>query len=324
MLVIGLVVAVGVGSALASKAVSNSGAEDVYMEPASAVGTHPFTTAALEPAEQNAAPPDTTVPPEGDGPTTTALYGGSGSQRRCDPAALIAFLETHPDKTAAWVGALDADPTLRWSANDGIIRTKLTVADIRTYITDELTPTFLRVDTRVTNHGYFNGHATPHQSILQAGTAVLVDRQGVPRARCACGNPLIPPHRVRHPHYKGPCWPGCRQGPQCAGGGCGDTTTTEESTTTSEAITTTSQPEESTTTTRICVSTNAGGCGPLPTTHQQSHKELPPPPPPVAPPPPPPAAPPPPSTTRPTRPPTTTTTPQRPTTTTEYCYNKCD
>jgi hypothetical protein len=38
----------------------------------------------------------------------------------------------------------------------------------------------LQRDTRVTNHGFRNGRATPTQSILQAGTAVLVDEYGVP------------------------------------------------------------------------------------------------------------------------------------------------
>ena len=73
----------------------------------------------------------------------------------------------------------------------------------------KLTPVTLTRDTRVTNHGYRNGRPTPRQSVLQAGSAVLVDRYGVPRARCGCGNPLIPPARVRvRPTYVGPPWPG--------------------------------------------------------------------------------------------------------------------
>jgi hypothetical protein len=56
-----------------------------------------------------------------------------------------------------------------------------------------LTPVLLRADTRVTNHGYRDGVATPRQSVLQAGTAVLVDGFGVPRVRCSCGNPLTEP-----------------------------------------------------------------------------------------------------------------------------------
>ncbi|MCB1017655.1 MAG: hypothetical protein KDB10_21390, partial [Acidimicrobiales bacterium] len=63
--------------------------------------------------------------------------------------------------------------------------------------------------TRVTNHGFRDGRATTIQTVLQAGTAVLVDRQGVPRARCACGNPLTPPTAVSsRPTFRGPRWTG--------------------------------------------------------------------------------------------------------------------
>ena len=188
-----------------------------------------------------------------EGPTTTALFGGSGDQKVCDPEALIAFLMANPDKAAAWVAALNTDPTLEWSGG-----TTLTVADIPVYVR-ELTPTFLIADTRVTNHGYKNGKATPRQSLLQAGTAVLVDKNDIPRVRCACGNPLIPPHKVDNPHYEGECWPGCHDGPGCSPPGCSATTTTEPPTTTTEPSTTTT-----------CVQTpGAAGCGPPRTTTTQ-------------------------------------------------------
>jgi hypothetical protein len=48
----------------------------------------------------------------------------------------------------------------------------------------------------VTNHGFADGTATPRQSVLQAGTSVMVDRYGVPRVRCSCGNPLTEPAPV--------------------------------------------------------------------------------------------------------------------------------
>lgn len=44
----------------------------------------------------------------------------------------------------------------------------------------------------MTNHSLRNGVAAPFQAILQAGTAVLVDRYGTPVVRCFCGNPLKP------------------------------------------------------------------------------------------------------------------------------------
>ena len=67
----------------------------------------------------------------------------------------------------------------------------------------------LRFDTRVTNHGFNDGEATPFQSLLEAGTAVLVDNTGVPRVKCNCGNPLAEPkglggrQRVRGPRPRG-------------------------------------------------------------------------------------------------------------------------
>ena len=51
----------------------------------------------------------------------------------------------------------------------------------------------LRFDTRVTNHGFVDGGANAFQSILESGTAVLVDDEGVPRVKCNCGNPLTEP-----------------------------------------------------------------------------------------------------------------------------------
>ncbi|MGW5496312.1 DUF6777 domain-containing protein [Streptomyces olivaceoviridis] len=60
-----------------------------------------------------------------------------------------------------------------------------------------LTPVVLGGDTRVTNHAYRDGRAARYQAVLQAGTAVLVDDRGLPRVRCACGNPLKPPAPTR-------------------------------------------------------------------------------------------------------------------------------
>lgn len=45
--------------------------------------------------------------------------------------------------------------------------------------------------------------------MLQTGTAVLVDNHGVPRVRCACGNPLTPPVEVQgNARLTGPRWTG--------------------------------------------------------------------------------------------------------------------
>ncbi|WP_448640458.1 DUF6777 domain-containing protein [Geodermatophilus sp. URMC 63] len=117
------------------------------------------------------------------------LYGGGGEEV-CDAAGMVAFLAEHPDRGAAWAGVEDV-PT----------------EEIDDYLAT-LTPVVLRFDTAVTNHGFADGRATPFQSVLQAGTAVLVDDAGVPQVRCVCGNPLGPPAARPSPEYRGDPWPG--------------------------------------------------------------------------------------------------------------------
>lgn len=123
--------------------------------------------------------------------STPALYGGSQNNASCDPERLIQFLQVNPSKARAFAGVLG-----------------IASVDIPAYVRG-LTPVLLTRDTRVTNHGYYNGRATPRQAILQAGTAVLVDGDGIPRVKCGCGNPLAPPIPTSVPPvYTGPQWPG--------------------------------------------------------------------------------------------------------------------
>jgi hypothetical protein len=134
---------------------------------------------------------------------TPALYGGSKSKVISDKEQELAFLEQNPQKAAAFCEALNSDPTLRWSGGNQVSPDQL-----RAYFA-ELTPVMLTRDIRVTNYGYRNGHPTPRQSVLQAGQLILIDRYGVPRKRCECGNPLTPPiPSSRPPIYTGPRWPG--------------------------------------------------------------------------------------------------------------------
>jgi hypothetical protein len=174
---------------------------EIFLETAAAPGPEPFTEA-VDPA----APASSVVPtPSGPGlaaPVGVAPmsgtapspgsppYGGSGDDRVCDREQLISFLTTQPERAAAWAGVLG-----------------VAVADIEAYVRS-LTPTVLLYDTRVTNHGFDGTRATPRQSVLQAGTAVLVDANGDPVARCRCGNPLLPPQPVRTPAIVGAPWPG--------------------------------------------------------------------------------------------------------------------
>ncbi len=96
----------------------------------------------------------------------------------CRPEELIAFLDSEPRIAAAWADAAG-------------VEAEEIAATIRSY-----TSMVLTVDTRVTNHAYRGGVARGFQATLEAGTAVLVDDAGVPRVRCACGNPLAPAQPV--------------------------------------------------------------------------------------------------------------------------------
>lgn len=106
-----------------------------------------------------------------------AVYGGSRDTQVCDVDTLVAFLTdpANDAKASAWAGALGIE-----------------TSEIESYI-GGLTSVRLRWDTRVTNHGFRNGEANGFQSLLQAGTAVMVDDTGVPRVKCNCGNPLGEP-----------------------------------------------------------------------------------------------------------------------------------
>jgi hypothetical protein len=119
------------------------------------------------------------------------LYGGTEILDTCDKEALIGFMQENIDKAAAWAGVQGIE-----------------VDDIPEFIRD-LTDVILQVDTRVTNHGFRNGNANPINSVLQAGTAVLVDAFGVPRVRCFCGNPLQPAFELAvNVTVRGTPWPG--------------------------------------------------------------------------------------------------------------------
>jgi hypothetical protein len=187
---------------------------DILLEPSGTAGPESFT------GEVNVVPGPTTTfslparTSTTQSPTTLApgqvaawsggtpgLYGGSRNKAKCDKELQLRFLEQNPIKAAAFCSALNSDPTLRWSGGNKVMPLQL-----RDYFA-ELTPMVLTRDTRVTNHGFRNGLPTPRQSVLQAGQGVLVDRYGVPRVRCECGNPLNPPQPVKTtPNYTGPRW----------------------------------------------------------------------------------------------------------------------
>ncbi|MFF8945689.1 DUF6777 domain-containing protein [Streptomyces sp. NPDC014864] len=107
--------------------------------------------------------------------STPGLYGGTPRVAACDVRRQISHLTADGAKAGAFAEVLGVAP----KSLPGYLR--------------GLTPVLLRADTRVTDHGFRDGRATTRQSVLQSGTAVLVDDHGVPRLRCVCGNPLEPP-----------------------------------------------------------------------------------------------------------------------------------
>lgn len=174
-------------------------AGEVFTEPIDSLGDEPFVDAPPPPLsdEQVAAiaelpdqPADETDDVETFEGGTPGLYGGTRDDGRCDAEALVAFLEANPAEARAWAGVLGIE-----------------VGGISDYV-GTLTPTLLRSDTRVTNHGFRDGEATSLQSVLQAGTAVFVDATGAPVVKCSCGNPLTRPSARTSPTYTGPTWDG--------------------------------------------------------------------------------------------------------------------
>ena len=125
-------------------------------------------------------------------------YGGTGSDLVCDRELLIKSLRARPERLRAWAR---------------VVRIAPDYATVARYIR-KLRPVTLTRDTRVTNHSFVGGRASGYQAILQAGTAVLVDEDGVPRARCRCGNPLLEPIFIPEATCYG-CPPNYHPPPEC-------------------------------------------------------------------------------------------------------------
>ncbi|WP_308363411.1 DUF6777 domain-containing protein [Streptomyces sp. ISL-86] len=187
---------------------------EVFLQPVSQTGPDPFTeSVALKeaplpdrptPSGTSKAPPTTAAPTTAvptTAPTTgmtatrsisgaaPGVYGGTKDSASCDVEKQIRLLSGQSVKNAAFASTLGIQP----AAVPGYLRS--------------LTPVQLGMDTRVTNHGYRDGKASSYQAVLQAGTAVLVDDRGVPRVRCACGNPLGSPVALKeNPKRYGQPW----------------------------------------------------------------------------------------------------------------------
>ncbi|MEV0775367.1 DUF6777 domain-containing protein [Streptomyces sp. NPDC050433] len=210
----------GVGAdARAARAAQEAASAKVTLQPLAATGPAPFTEstaapvldAAPSPAPSPSEPgaPSEPAPSEkpGDpsGPTTgpqtlrsisgatAGLYGGRKSLTSCDVEAQVRLLTDDRAKATAFARGAGIRP-----------------ASVPTFLRG-LTPAVLRADVRVTNHGYRNAAPSAFQAVLQSGTAVLVDDRGLPRVRCACGNPLRPAvARRADAVHQGKPWSGYR------------------------------------------------------------------------------------------------------------------
>ncbi|MFI9155104.1 DUF6777 domain-containing protein [Streptomyces sp. NPDC053367] len=171
--------------------------EEVLPQPVAAQGPDPFTgstdTSGAPPRERASQPAEPASEPRTVSGATPGLYGGTEKAGSCDVPRQIAYLTADPARARAFAGVQGIAPQA-----------------VPDYLRG-LTPVVLRADTRVTNHGYRDGRAAGFQSVLQSGTAVLVDTRGVPRVRCACGNPLLPPTSAEPAQVtEGGVWSGYR------------------------------------------------------------------------------------------------------------------
>lgn len=200
---VAIAVAMLVAGALASCGGSSSktatgvkGGREVTAEPVSTAGANPFTPAVGKDST-GVKPPRAAASKTSGLPAFKAdlpgLYGGTRNYATCDASKLVTFLEQNPAKATAWARTLG-----------------LTTSRVRRYVSG-LTPVTLRTDTRVTNHGFVNGQANPIQSVLEAGTAVFVNKYGEPVVKCYCGNPLTAYIPYDSPTYVGPRWSGFSQ-----------------------------------------------------------------------------------------------------------------
>jgi hypothetical protein len=207
-------------------------AGEIYLAPASAVGANPFTAsvmvgqvstppdtatpapaeappppvadaqppAAPLPADQQAPPPPAPPPPPAAetppvaaatvdtapptaittvGGSVPQLYGGTVGSGACDSQRLADLLAAAPDVAADWAFAQGIDAAVVPDFIQG------------------LAPVLLLDDARVTDWRRVDGRAAARQTVLEEGTAVLVDRFGTPRVRCRSGDPLALPEVVR-------------------------------------------------------------------------------------------------------------------------------
>jgi hypothetical protein len=128
------------------------------------------------------------VPIDGD---EGGLFGGRRNEVACDKDEIAGQLSDDDDKASAFAGVQDIDAD-----------------DIGDFV-DDLTAVQLRTDVRVADHGFVESKAERFEAVLERGTAVLVDDEGIPRVRCASGSPLATASSTgTDEKFRGVEWPG--------------------------------------------------------------------------------------------------------------------
>ena len=193
LLVSGLGLAV---SGFRGRSPATAAAGEIFLTPADSPGPNTFTPSVAAPPPPVTVAEAVTAPQPSSGGLIRAaggapgLYGGVRDAPSCATERLVAALSSDVSRARPWAGVFGLGP-----------------GDIAAFV-GSLTPVVTRVDTRVTDFGLRAGRAVASPAILQAGTAVLVDGGGVPRVRCASGNPLGAPQPVATtPRYRGTPWP---------------------------------------------------------------------------------------------------------------------
>ncbi|MFJ6054032.1 DUF6777 domain-containing protein [Streptomyces sp. NPDC092307] len=186
--------AVACGSPEEPKGAPGAESQEVYLQPVASAGPDPFTPSSATAESAPVQPPLPNATGQGIrtvNAATPGLYGGTQRLGSCDVEQQVGFLTGDEAKARAFAEA-----------------TNIQEEKIPEFLRG-LTPVVLRADTRVTNHAFRDGAADGFQSVLQAGTAVLVDEHGMPRVRCGCGNPLAAPRTAKgSPLHKGDPWSG--------------------------------------------------------------------------------------------------------------------
>jgi hypothetical protein len=197
LVVSGVLLVVGIASFFVGRGGSAQAASKVVLQPAFSVPSAPFAPSVATPPPAQLATTATTTPAPRAGAATPTngsspgLYGGTRDVPSCDAPRLVSYLTANSDKGRLWAEASRIKPT-----------------DIRAYVAT-LTPAVTRLDVSVTDFALVGNRLVARQVVLQAGTAVLLDRAAFPRVQCASGNPLAEPRlAAKQPRYQGPRWPG--------------------------------------------------------------------------------------------------------------------